>query len=129
MRFLHELYTRADPDCSGRVTVPVLWDKRRATIVNNELAEIIRIFNSAFDGIGAAPGDFYPPPLRAEIDAVNARVYADLNNGVYRAGFARTQAAYDAAIGPLFETLDWLEARLSRAPFPCGTMTFMSRHG
>ena len=120
VRFLHELYTRADPGCSGRVTVPVLWDQRRATIVNNESAEIIRIFNSAFDGIGAAPGDFYPPPLRAEIDAVNARVYADLNNGVYRAGFARTQAAYDAAIGPLFETLDWLEARLSHTPFLCG---------
>jgi putative glutathione S-transferase len=120
VRFLRELYTRADPECSGPVTVPVLWDAQRATIVNNESAEIIRIFNSVFDGIGAAPGDFYPPPLRAEIDAVNARVYADLNNGVYRAGFARTQAAYDAAIGPVFETLDWLEARLSRTPFLCG---------
>ncbi len=119
-RFLHELYTRADPACSGRVTVPVLWDAREATIVNNESAEIIRILNSAFDGIGAAPGDFYPAPLRAEIDAVNARVYATLNNGVYRAGFARTQTAYDAAIGPLFETLDWLEALLARTPFLCG---------
>jgi putative glutathione S-transferase len=100
--------------------VPVLWDRVQRTIVNNESAEIIRILNSGFDGIGAAPGDWYPAALRPEIDAVNARVYATLNNGVYRAGFARSQAAYDAAVQPLFETLDWLEARLQRQPYLCG---------
>ena len=119
-RCLHELYTRADPRFSGRVTVPVLWDRATDRIVNNESAEIIRIFNSAFDALGAAPGDYYPPGLRAEIEAVNARVYATLNNGVYRAGFARTQDAYEAAVRPLFETLDWLEERLARQPYLCG---------
>jgi putative glutathione S-transferase len=119
-KFLHQLYRRADPGFSGRVTVPVLWDRASDSIVNNESAEIIRIFNSAFDGLGAAPGDYYPAALRPAIDAVNERVYATLNNGVYRAGFARTQAAYDAAIPPLFDTLDWLEAILARQPFVCG---------
>lgn len=119
-RFLHELYARAAPRFSGRVTVPVLWDRASNRIVNNESAEIIRILNDAFDGIGAAPGDYYPPDLRAEIDAVNARVYATVNNGVYRAGFAGTQDAYEAAVMPLFDTLDWLEARLSRQPYLCG---------
>ncbi|MFC7539364.1 glutathione S-transferase C-terminal domain-containing protein [Siccirubricoccus deserti] len=118
---MHELYRLADPRYSGRVTVPVLWDRVRRTIVNNESAEIIRILNSGFDGIGAAPGDWYPAALRPEIEAVNARVYATLNNGVYRAGFARSQAAYDAAVQPLFETLDWLEARLQTQPYLCGT--------
>ncbi|WP_370655633.1 glutathione S-transferase family protein [Paracraurococcus lichenis] len=117
---LHQVYAKADPHFSGRVTVPVLWDKATGSIVNNESAEIIRILNSAFDGIGAAPGDWYPAPLRAEIDAVNERVYATLNNGVYRAGFARTQEAYEEAVVPLFATLDWLEERLSRQPFLCG---------
>jgi putative glutathione S-transferase len=117
---MHELYRLADPRYSGRVTVPVLWDRVRRTIVNNESAEIIRILNSAFDGIGATPGDWVPAALRPEIDAVNARVYATLNNGVYRAGFARSQAAYDAAVQPLFETLDWLEARLQSQPYLCG---------
>ena len=117
---LHEVYARADPGFTGRVTVPVLWDKATGGIVNNESAEIIRIFNDAFDGLGATPGDWYPAALRPAIDAVNERVYATLNNGVYRAGFARTQEAYDAAIGPLFETLDWLEERLSRQPFLVG---------
>ncbi len=87
------------------------------TIVNNESSEIIRIFGSAFDSVGAAPGDLYPEASRDEIDAINARVYETLNNGVYRAGFATTQAAYDAAVAPLFATLDWLEARLSRQPY------------
>lgn len=117
---LHELYARADPHYTGRVTVPVLWDKATGTIVNNESAEIVRILNRAFDGLGAAPGDYYPKPLRAEIDAVNTRVYETLNDGVYRCGFAGTQRAYDAAIRPLFCTLDWLEDRLSRHPFLCG---------
>ncbi len=119
--FLHEVYGRADTRYSGRVTVPILWDKQAGTIVNNESSEIIRIFGSAFDPLGAKVGDLYPEALRGEIDAVNARVYETLNNGVYRAGFASTQAAYDAAVVPLFATLDWLEARLSRQPYLCGS--------
>ncbi len=119
-RFLHELYARADPAFTGRCTVPVLWDKASGTIVNNESTEIIRIFNSAFDELGAAPIDFYPERLRLEIDDVNARIYSTLNNGVYRAGFARTQAAYDEAVLALFDTMDWLEERLSRERFLCG---------
>jgi putative glutathione S-transferase len=119
--FLHEIYARADPTYSGRVSVPVLWDRAENTIVNNESADIIRMFNSAFDGVGAAAGDFYPLALRGEIDALNARIYGTLNNGVYKAGFATTQAAYEAAIVPLFETLDFLESRLSDGrPFLCG---------
>ena len=119
-RFLHELYARADPQFNGRVTVPVLWDRASNRIVNNESAEIIRILNSAFDECGAAPGDYYPAPLRETIETVNARVYATLNNGVYRAGFARTQQAYEDAVMPLFATLDWLEARLADQPYLCG---------
>ena len=118
--FLHEIYRRADPRYSGRVTVPILWDKQAGTIVNNESSEIIRIFGSAFDSVGAAPGDLYPEALRNEIDAINARVYETLNNGVYRAGFATTQAAYEDAVVPLFATLDWLEERLSRQPYISG---------
>jgi glutathionyl-hydroquinone reductase len=117
---LHQLYSRADPHFTGRVTVPVLWDLRAGKIVNNESAEIIRIFNTAFDAPGAVAGDYYPAELRPEIDAVNERVYATLNNGVYRAGFASTQAAYEAAVVPLFDTLEWLEDRLQRQPFLCG---------
>ena len=113
-RFLHELYTLADPSYTGRVTVPVLWDKQRRTIVSNESAEIIRMLNSAFDGIGAAAGDYYPEALRPEIDALNSRIYDTVNNGVYKAGFATTQEAYEEAVGPLFESLDWLEDILSR---------------
>ena len=119
-RFLHELYARADPAFTGRVTVPVLWDIQTGTIVNNESAEIIRIFNSAFDELGAKPGDYYPAALHAEIDSLNARIYDTLNNGVYKAGFARSQAAYEAAVMPLFDTLDWLEYRLSHSRFLCG---------
>ena len=119
-RLMHEVYARAETRFTGRVTVPVLWDLRTGTIVSNESADIIRMFNTAFDGCGAAPGDFYPEPLRAEIDAVNGRVYGTLNNGVYKSGFAATQAAYDEAVFPLFDTLDWLEERLGRAPFVCG---------
>ena len=118
--YLYQVYVKADPRYSGRVTVPVLWDKARATIVNNESSEIIRVLNSAFDGVGAAAGDYYPAALRSEIDAVNERVYATLNNGVYRAGFARTQQAYEEAVVPLFETLDWLEARLGRQRYVAG---------
>ena len=111
-QFMYQVYTSAKPDYSGRVTVPVLWDKQTNTIVSNESPEIIRMFNSAFDGIGATPGDFYPEPLRDEIDALNDRIYDTVNNGVYKSGFATTQEAYAEAVGPLFETLDWLEERL-----------------
>ncbi len=120
--FMHQVYTAADPHYSGRVTVPVLWDKARATIVSNESPEIIRMFNSAFDalpGVDAAL-DLYPAALRAEIDPVNARVYATVNNGVYRSGFATAQAAYDEAVRELFESLDWLEARLARQRYLAG---------
>jgi putative glutathione S-transferase len=117
---LYELYARAKPDYTGRVTVPVLWDKKRATIVSNESADIIRMFNSAFDGLGAAPGDYYPERLRPEIDALNARIYETVNNGVYRCGFAATQVAYDEAVAALFETLDDLEARLGKSRFLLG---------
>lgn len=118
--YLYQLYQKADPDYSGRVTVPVLWDKQRQTIVNNESAEIIRMLNSAFDGIGATAGDYYPEPLRAEIDRINDEVYDRINNGVYKAGFATTQDAYEQAVTPLFETLDALEQRLSRQRYLCG---------
>ncbi|MCC6705985.1 MAG: glutathione S-transferase family protein [Gammaproteobacteria bacterium] len=118
-RFLHEVYTAAQPGYSGRVTIPVLWDKHRGVIVNNESSEIIRMLNSAFDECGAAAGDYYPQALRADIDAVNARVYETVNNGVYRAGFATSQAAYDEAVLSLFETLDWLEARLEGQRYLC----------
>ena len=115
---LSQFYVKARPDFTGRVTVPVLWDRESNTIVNNESSEIIRMFNSAFDGLGAAEGDYYPKDLRPEIDALNARIYATVNNGVYRAGFATTQEAYEEAFRALFETLDWLEARLHRASVP-----------
>ncbi len=117
---MHALYTHADGRYSGRATVPVLWDTQRDTIVSNESADILRMFNSAFDGVGATAGDYYPQALRAEIDAVNARVYDTLNNGVYKAGFATTQDAYEEAVRPLFDTLDWLEARLADGPWLCG---------
>jgi len=112
-KYLHQLYARAQPGMSGRVTVPLLWDRETDAIVSNESSELIRMFNTAFDALGAKPGDFYPEALRGEIDAVNGRVYPDVNNGVYRAGFATTQSAYEDAVRPLFATLDWLEERLS----------------
>ncbi|MEH3099373.1 glutathione S-transferase family protein [Sphingomonas adhaesiva] len=111
--FLWQLYARARPGYSGKVTVPVLWDRDTDTIVNNESAEIIRILNTAFDHLGAAPGDYYPADHRAEIDAINADVYDTVNNGVYKAGFATTQQAYEDAVRPLFATLDRLERRLA----------------
>ena len=117
---LHEVYSAADPDFSGRVTVPVLWDKQRRTIVSNESSEIIRILNSAFDAVGARGADLYPADLRADIDAVNELVYRSVNNGVYRTGFARSQAAYEAAFDELFEALDELETRLSTRRYLCG---------
>ena len=111
---MYELYLKADPEYSGRVTVPVLWDKQRQTIVSNESADIIRMLNSAFDNIGARSGDYYPQALRAEIDEINARVYERVNNGVYKAGFATKQDAYEQALQELFGELDWLEARLGK---------------
>jgi glutathionyl-hydroquinone reductase len=119
-RFLHQVYAAADPDYTGRVTVPVLWDRQTGTIVNNESSEIIRMFGHAFDQLGAYPGDYYPEPLRDEIDALNSRIYDTVNNGVYRAGFATTQEAYAEAIGPLFDTLDWLDDRLATRRFLTG---------
>ncbi len=119
-RCLHEIYTRADPRYTGRVTVPVLWDKERRTIVSNESSEIVRMLNSAFDEVGAREGDYYPEDLRAEIDALNRRIYDTVNNGVYKAGFATTQPAYEEAVRPLFESLDWLEGHLSGRRFLCG---------
>lgn len=119
--FLYEVYTAAKSDYSGRVTVPVLWDKQTGTIVSNESPEIIRMFNSAFDGIGAAKGDFYPEALREEIDALNARIYDTVNNGVYKAGFATSQEAYDEAVGPLFDTLNWLETMLGQRRYLTGS--------
>ena len=119
-QFLHQVYTQAKPDYSGRVTVPVLWDKQTKTIVSNESPDIFRMFNSAFDEVGAAQGDYYPEHLRSEIDALNGRIYTTVNNGVYRCGFATTQAAYEEAITPLFDTLDWLEDILSRKRYLTG---------
>ncbi|WP_312414827.1 glutathione S-transferase family protein [Shinella sp.] len=111
--YLHELYTRAAPTFTGRATVPVLWDKERKTIVNNESADIVRMFNNGFGRLADESVDLYPEPLRAEIDALNERIYPVLNNGVYRAGFATTQVAYEEAYQGVFAMLDELEARLS----------------
>jgi len=119
-RYLHEIYTRAKPDYSGRASVPVLWDRERETIVNNESAEIIRMLNAAFDEVGARGPDFYPERLRPAIDAINDRVYATVNNGVYRAGFATTQEAYEEAVSALFETLDEIEGRLAQQRYLAG---------
>ncbi|MBV6414247.1 MAG: glutathione S-transferase family protein [Xanthomonadales bacterium] len=110
---MYELYLRADPNYSGRVTIPVLWDLKQDTIVSNESADIIRMFNSAFDGVGAKAGDYAPATLLPKIDAINAVIYDEVNNGVYKAGFATTQRAYDEAVQALFARLDQLEATLS----------------
>jgi len=118
--YARDIYTRADPNFTGRVTVPILWDKERETIVSNESAEIIRMFNSAFDGITGNRDNYYPDDLLGRIEEVNARVYDTVNNGVYKAGFATTQDAYDAAVHPLFDTLDWIEDILSRNRYLAG---------
>ncbi len=117
---LYEIYTLADARFTGRVTVPVLWDKKNKTICSNESSEIIRMFNSAFNGLTNNTDDYYPTELRARIEEINDRVFNTLNNGVYKCGFATTQSAYDNAIGPLFETLDWLEAILAENRYLCG---------
>ncbi|PYE35468.1 putative glutathione S-transferase [Idiomarina fontislapidosi] len=118
--FMYQLYLKADPNYSGRVTVPVLWDKKTETIVNNESAEIIRIFNSAFNELTGNDLDFYPEPLREEIDSVNERVYHDINNGVYKCGFATEQTAYEEAFKALFDALDWVEERLQHQDYLVG---------
>lgn len=118
--FLRDIYLKVDPGMSGRVTVPVLWDKQRETIVSNESAEIIRMLNSAFDGVTGNHDDYWPEELREAIEPVNERIYDTVNNGVYKAGFATSQKAYDEAVGPLFDTLDWIEERLSSRRYLMG---------
>lgn len=113
-QYMHQIYTRDTPNYTGRVTVPVLWDKQQNRIVSNESADIIRMLNSAFDVLGARNVNFYPEELRGEIDQVNARVYETVNNGVYRAGFATRQEPYEEAYSDLFESLDWLDKRLEK---------------
>lgn len=118
---MREVYQIADPDFDGVVTVPVLWDKKRQTIVNNESSEIIRMLNTAFDHLGNADVDFYPEALRSEIDEINDVVYESVNNGVYRSGFATSQSAYEAAFDALFDTLESLENRLSKQRYLVGS--------
>jgi putative glutathione S-transferase len=120
LEFLYQRYLQDDPHYTGRVTVPMLWDKRQQCIVSNESSEILRMFNSAFDGLTGSTLDLYPEPLRGEIDALNARIYPRVNNGVYRTGFATTQDAYEEAFDELFNELDWLEQRLSRQRYLAG---------
>ena len=120
--FLHQIYTKALPNYSGRVTVPVLWDKGSKTIVSNESSEIIRMFNSAFDDIGATSGDYYPENLSIEIDKMNNKIYETVNNGVYKAGFSTTQEAYEVAVSQLFETLDELEQLLTTRRYLMGSI-------
>jgi len=118
--FARDIYLRAKPDMSGRVTVPILWDKKQNTIVSNESSEIIRMFNSAFDGITGNTADYWPADLRDAIEPINDRIYDTINNGVYKCGFATSQAAYDAAIDPLFDSLEWLEAHLGENRYLMG---------
>jgi putative glutathione S-transferase len=118
--FARDLYTRVDSRFTGRVTVPILWDKETDTIVSNESSEIIRMFNNAFDGITGNRDDYWPEDMRDAIAPVNDRIYDTVNNGVYKSGFATSQAAYDAAVVPLFETLDWIEDRLSTRRYLMG---------
>jgi len=119
-RYLHQAYAASNPHYTGKVTVPTLWDKKTRRIVNNESSEIIRMLNSEFGALGAEPTDFYPKHLRAEIDRINAQVYTNVNNGVYRCGFARSQAAYGEAYDALFATLDEIETRLGRQRYLVG---------
>ena len=118
--YLYQVYLRDMPDMTGRVTVPVLWDKAQGKIVSNESSEIIRMFNSAFDGITGDTQDFWPVALRPAIEPINSRIYDTVNNGVYKAGFATSQDAYDKAVVPLFETLDWLEEHLAENRYLMG---------
>lgn len=120
LNFLYQLYLKADAAYEGRVTVPVLWDKHSETIVSNESSEIIRMFNSAFNHLTGNTDDYYPEPLHKAIDELNKRVYEDINNGVYRAGFATSQSAYQQAFDRLFSALDWVEGILSRQRYLAG---------
>lgn len=120
--YLYQLYQRAEPNYSGRVTTPTLWDKQNETVVSNESSEIIRMFNSSFAAFAKDDHDYYPESLREEIDAINQRVYETVNNGVYRAGFATAQEAYEEAVGPLFESLDWLEGLLGQRRYLAGAL-------
>lgn len=119
-RYLRQVYLKADPNCTGRVTVPVLWDKQKNTIANNESREIIRMFDTEFEAIAKSQVSFYPDHMQAEIDRAIDRIYQPINNGVYRAGFATTQTAYHEAVTELFEELDYWEAVLSQQPYMCG---------
>lgn len=118
--FARDIYLKANPNISGRVTVPILWDRERETIVSNESSEIIRMLGSAFNDLTGNTDDYWPEELRAAIEPVNDRIYDTVNNGVYKAGFATSQEAYDAAIVPLFDSLDWLEARLGENRYLMG---------
>jgi putative glutathione S-transferase len=118
--FARDIYTKADPNFTGRVTVPILWDKHQNTIVSNESSEIIRMFNSAFNTLTGNTDDYWPAPLHDAIAPINDRIYDTFNNGVYKSGFATTQDAYDAAVHPLFDTLDWVEERLSDTRYLMG---------
>jgi glutathionyl-hydroquinone reductase len=120
VQYLYQVYLQADPHYNGRVSVPILWDKQRQTIVNNESSEIIRMFNSAFNRQTRVKTDYYPAALRGEIDQVNERVYRTVNNGVYKAGFATSQSAYEEAFTELFASLDWLESRLFHQRYLAG---------
>lgn len=120
--FMYQVYTKADPDYTGVVTVPVLWDRQRETIVNNESSEIIRMFNSAFNDLTGDMADYYPQALRTEIDNINELVYANVNNGVYRCGFASSQQAYEKAFDNLFAALDKLELRLEQQRYLAGNI-------
>jgi len=118
--YVYEIYRAADPNYSGRATIPILWDKKNATIVSNESSEIIRMFNSGFEELDIKSGDYYPVDLREEIDIINNRVYETVNNGVYKCGFSTSQTAYEEAIFPLFESLDWLEELLKDRTYLLG---------
>ena len=120
LEFMHQIYTKADPAATGRVTVPVLWDRQTSRIVSNESSEIIRMFNSAFNDLTGNTDDYCPPDLRADIDAINADIYDCINNGVYRSGFATTHEAYADAVSKLFDGLDRMEAHLSRRRYLVG---------
>ncbi|MDB6182867.1 glutathione S-transferase family protein [Paracoccus fistulariae] len=119
-KYMRDIYLRANPQASGRVTVPVLWDKQQDTIVSNESADIIRMFNSAFDGITGNGDNYLPDDLRDRCEELNSRIYDTVNNGVYKAGFATSQQAYDKGVGPLFDSLDWIEDLLSRNRYLAG---------
>ena len=119
-KYMYEVYQHAQPDYSGRVTIPLLWDKKQGKIVNNESSEIIRMFNSAFDGVGAKAGNYAPTELITDIDAMNVRIYAAINNGVYKAGFATEQGVYEREVTALFDMLDELEVRLGKQRYLIG---------